>query len=257
MRFDDPAFLERAYGTDEGLSVRSEVHRSYGVLRRDFFELMTEEAAERLRPGRILDVGAGTGNWHAAIRRVLGPEPDYVALDRSEGMVQRLRREVADDARAEVLVGDAEHLPCAEGHFHWVGLHFMLYHVPDIARALCEAWRVLSPGGLLLAAANGPEPYHELLDMQREALSALGFPVGGDAVPSDRFNLENGAEWFPSPPEVVRYSAGFRFDAAEPAVAYLASGPVDAAIAQAGAGEGHPSWCPESCIRTPEHGYRA
>ncbi len=41
-----------------------------------------------------------------------------------------------------------------------------------------------------------------------------------------RFNLDNGASFFPREPERIVWEGGFRFDASEPALRYLASGPI-------------------------------
>lgn len=43
---------------------------------------------------------------------------------------------------------------------------------------------------------------------------------------SDRFNLENGAGYFPAPPERYTRDGGFVFPDPDPAVRYLASGPL-------------------------------
>ncbi|MDA8346594.1 MAG: class I SAM-dependent methyltransferase [Thermaerobacter sp.] len=233
MRFDDAEFLARAYGTDEGLSVRIETHRRYSVNAHDVFEEITTEALKHLRPERVLDVGAGNGNWYRALRRVLGTKTAYVGLDQSDGMVRRLQEETASDPSAEALIGNAQALPWTLPTFDWVGMHFMLYHVPDIRLAIAEAWRVLVPGGLLLAATVTRKPYRELLDLQAQGLRALGYEAAGMTNPSERFSLEDGAQFFPAAPKVLIYPSGFRFDAVDPALQYLASGPVDAAITHA------------------------
>jgi SAM-dependent methyltransferase len=45
--------------------------------------------------------------------------------------------------------GDAEAMPFADGSFDAVMANFGIHHVPDPVRALCEARRVLRPGGLV------------------------------------------------------------------------------------------------------------
>jgi SAM-dependent methyltransferase len=61
----------------------------------------------------------------------------------------------------------------------------MLYHVPDITRALSEIGRVLKPSGKLFAATNGRAHLRELDDMIRSVVP--DFP----AI-SSSFTLENG-----------------------------------------------------------------
>ena len=235
MGFDEPGFLAKAYGDDHSLSVRMETHRRYGLHPHDIFATITSEAAQRLHPAAVLDIGAGAGGWYHALRRQLGPSVRYVGLDRSEGMVARLVAEVDGDPNAQTLVGDAEALPWPDGSFDWAGLHFMLYHVPDIRLALAEAWRVLRPGGVLLAATTTERPYQALFDLMAQGLTSLGYRIGEIGSPARRFSLENGANFTPAPPELLTFPAGFRFDAVEPALLFLASGPIDTALDQAGA----------------------
>ena len=224
-RFADPVFLQTAYGIVDPLQVRIVTHQRYGMGQGDIFRSLTRQLAAVASPTSVLDVGAGIGTWHAAIREVLGPQVQYTGLDQSPGMVAALDERLAGDAAATSRLGDAQHLPWDDAAFDWVGLHFMLYHVPNIAGALAEADRVLKPGGILSAATNGPLQYRELMELHREAVAALHLPTipGGGPL---RFSLSNGRHFFPSGRMVQSesHAGGFRFPAAEPAAAYYDSG---------------------------------
>jgi SAM-dependent methyltransferase len=82
----------------------------------------------------------------------------------------------------DARVGDAQALPFADGSFDAALAAWMLYHVPDLDRALAELARVLRPGGRLVAVTNAEESLHELW-------SLLG--VQG---PGYSFHSDNGAE---------------------------------------------------------------
>ena len=57
-------------------------------------------------------------------------------------------------------------LPFGDEAFDVVAALWMLYHVPDVDRALAEIRRVLRPGGLFVAVTNGDG---HLADLRREA----------------------------------------------------------------------------------------
>ncbi|MCK2184048.1 class I SAM-dependent methyltransferase [Halomonas getboli] len=99
------------------------------------------------RPGlRVLLVGAGTGldlPW-------LPRDIELHATDLSPAMVRRLgrRAEVLHrDVEAEVM--DAEALTFPDGHFDVVVMHLILAVMPDPARGLAEAHRVMADDGQL------------------------------------------------------------------------------------------------------------
>ena len=224
-------YLARQYGTDDALNIRIDTHRRYGVGHQDVFEAVCEAGLERgTAPSHILDIGAGTGNWYRAIRRRLPPDTRYIGIDQSSGMVSRLEESVGLDPWAEVLTADAQSLPFADHSFDWVGAHYMLYHVPRIEDAVNDAWRVLRPGGLFMAATNGDHQYQEFIELRDQVLHNLGLPP----VPmqASRFDLESGPEYFPVPPDIIRWPSGFVFDHAEPALRYLQSGSLFGALAK-------------------------
>jgi ubiquinone/menaquinone biosynthesis C-methylase UbiE len=108
-------------------------------------------------PRRVLEVGCGRGELAA---RLVAEGIGVVALDQSPRMVE-LTRARGVDAR----VGDVQELPFANGEFDVAVANHMLYHVPDIDRALAELARVLPPGGVLVASTNGVRSLAEMWDL--------------------------------------------------------------------------------------------
>jgi len=85
---------------------------------------------------------------------------EVVAVDLSPRMVE-LARERGVDAN----VGDVQDLPFADGECDVVIAAWVLYHVPELERALREIVRVLEQGGHLVAATVGPENMREIWDL--------------------------------------------------------------------------------------------
>lgn len=105
-------------------------------------------AALELRPGeRVLIVGAGTG----ADLPLLPEGVEVLATDLTPAMLARAGKRVRaspDRARRVTLaVMDGHALDLPDSSFDAVILHLILAVIPDPARCLSEAARVLKPGG--------------------------------------------------------------------------------------------------------------
>jgi len=95
---------------------------------------------------RVLDVATGTGLIAAAAAERGASE--VVGVDMSQAMLD-LCAPVAQAHPGVVtfVLGDAEQLPLPDASFDAVILGFVLLHLPEPAKALSEAFRVLKPGG--------------------------------------------------------------------------------------------------------------
>lgn len=149
-------------------------------------------AVSRLRDvtGLVADVGCGSGQY---LRRIAADRPDLrvLGLDLSPGMRPH-------------AIGDAQQLPLADGVAGAALAMHMLYHVPDIDRAIGELARVLSPGGIAIVATNGQGHMRQFRDLFADAVHAAD-PAAITADPAaitggtdtrsavgHRFRLENG-----------------------------------------------------------------
>ncbi len=103
--------------------------------------------------GRVLDLGAGTGDLsREALRQV--PDCHPTAADFTLGMMLsgKAREGKTLPGRAPNWTGaDALHLPFADGIFDSVISGFLLRNVVDLPLALEEQFRVLKPGGWWVA----------------------------------------------------------------------------------------------------------
>jgi SAM-dependent methyltransferase len=169
---NDPAYVRAQYKTEVGLAARKAAYRD--VAGQDASQVAFD-AIVAGRPSRILEVGCGQGEL--AERLTHESDADVVAVDQSERMVELTRARGVD-----VRVADVQELPFADESFDAALAAWMLYHVPDLPRAIGELARVLVPGGRLVAVTNAADHLREL------------FALGGIERWDVPFGAENAAE---------------------------------------------------------------
>ena len=174
MRLNDPELVRREYGDGKAFAERRKVFTTF--VRGPNAADIAFEAVADLRPGRLLEVGCGEGEFAERVVRELGAK--VVALDLSPHMVERTRAR-GIDAR----VGDVQALAFADAEFDVAVANWMLYHVPDLDLGIAELGRVLRPGGTLVAATFGEDNLRELWAL-----------LGETDAPPHPFSRENGEQ---------------------------------------------------------------
>jgi SAM-dependent methyltransferase len=99
------------------------------------------------RNARVLDVGAGTGEFSARVADWL-PEAHVLGIELLPGSVDLARqRHAAFAPRLRFEQGDAFHLALPDNSFDLVANRHMIQSVPHVDRILAELVRVTKPGG--------------------------------------------------------------------------------------------------------------
>ncbi|MFI5841417.1 class I SAM-dependent methyltransferase [Catenuloplanes sp. NPDC051500] len=119
------------------------------------------------QPGRIVDLGAGTGNGSFALAARF-PTAEIIAVDNSPRMLDRIR--AAGDARITTLEADLAHgWPAVDSpSIVWAALS--LHHVPDPEALLRQIRERLLPGGLMVISEMPDQPYFLAGDPWEERL---------------------------------------------------------------------------------------
>jgi SAM-dependent methyltransferase len=173
MRLNDPELVRRQYATEDGLSTRRDAQARF-LEGTNAFDVAVESVVEA-QPRRLLEVGCGMGQFAAAVAE--RTDAEVVATDLSPRMV-----ELASSRGLDARVANVEALPFADAEFDCAAANWMLYHVPDVDRALGELRRVLGDDGTLVATTIGAEHMADVWEL-------VGF-----RVPLREFSRENGEE---------------------------------------------------------------
>jgi SAM-dependent methyltransferase len=143
-----------------------------------FERLVARATAEAIEPlldaagvtagTRVLDVGCGLGTLAAA---AAARGARATGVDLAEGMLEAARRRHPE---LELVLGDVEDLPFADGAFDAVAAAFVINHLPDPERGASELVRVARPGGHVALAMWGPLDEVALLGLPTAAAVAAG-----------------------------------------------------------------------------------
>jgi len=174
VTLDDPGVVREQYAREDNLRARQAIW--VGATGTDPKAVLWR-TLEEWRPTRLLEVGGGQGELAERMQRELGSQVTF--LDLSPRMVE-LARARGIDARE----GDVQELPFDDASFDTVVAAWMLYHVPDVDRALAEVARVLEARGALIAVTNSVDHLAEFREL-----------VGYREDLSHTFSRENGEEF--------------------------------------------------------------
>ncbi|MEZ4671901.1 MAG: class I SAM-dependent methyltransferase [Anaerolineae bacterium] len=219
---NDPDAVRRMYTTEEALRIRQMTHDQYSETRVSIADWALSNIQWR-GDEQILDVGCGPGRWSTAVQNKL-PDVKYYGFDLYPKMMQ------THPLPEHIAVADAQRIPFADGAFDLLMANHMLFHVPDVERAMREFRRVLKPGGVIMATTNSVQNLPEIQALMRRAITLLVPPgTTNIRVPpqhTDLFTLESGtrllSRYFFA---VVRYDLPGKlvFTSADPLLAYIES----------------------------------
>ncbi|WP_291569286.1 class I SAM-dependent methyltransferase [Clostridium sp. UBA4548] len=181
--------VKEQYKDGSNLSIRTKLHDKYSTNKQGFFPWLFEKY-EFPKGCRILELGCGNGaQWDKGIHKL--PEDCTLVLsDFSEGMVKVVWEKYSSRNNMLAQKVDIQNIPFPDNCFDVVIANHMLYHVPDLSKALSEVNRVLKNGGKFYSATNGNGGMRPFL---RDAFKKVN-PKLNSFTENFTFNLQNGKE---------------------------------------------------------------
>jgi ubiquinone/menaquinone biosynthesis C-methylase UbiE len=147
---------------------------------------------EKPNNARVLELGCGTGLlWKANMKRI--PEDWEITLsDFSEGMLRDAEENLNGLFRnINFKVIDAENIDYPDTTFDIVIANHMLYHVPDISKAIAEISRVLKVTGKFYSTTMGYADMKEIRELITEFNPNSKHRISTNTL-RNKFSLENG-----------------------------------------------------------------
>lgn len=177
----------KQYRSAANLNARIRLHEKYSISDEGFHEWAYSRMNMRENM-RILECGCGPGMLWRKNRDRIPKGCQITLLDMSEGMLKEACENIGNISGVfiEYLCGDIQNIPFLGETFDIVIANHMLYHVPDIHKALMDTKRVLVKGGFLYASTFGLGHLKELDVLTRKYVEM------SQGRKSDRFTLENG-----------------------------------------------------------------
>ncbi len=178
--------VEDQYRSTKKLNTRISIHEKYSTNKQGFGNWIL--AHYQIEEGMsVLELGCGTGSMWAGHEDLIRKCGRLVLTDLSESMLEEAGRTLGDVADIEYAVVDIQQIPYPDRSFDVVIANMMLYHVPELDKALQEVRRVLRPGGVFYCATfgeNGMMEYIESLFSEYHVSQPHLYP----------FTLQNGQE---------------------------------------------------------------
>ena len=173
---DDQAAMRRVLGKRQDRA-RAFFDSVAGRLGRDYvpgksWKSLAEALLRVMPPMTIADLGAGEGAFALLLAQ---RAKKVIAVDSSARMIDVGREQAARHGiqNIDFRLGDMEELPIGAGEVDLVFFSQSLHHALHPARALEEAWRILSPGGRIAVLDLAKHRFEEARELYADEW--LGF----------------------------------------------------------------------------------
>ena len=152
-KMNEKDIVNNQYKDTSNLDIRIMIHKKYSTNKMGFANWIYSNY--KFDPEmKILELGCGTGDmWKENLNVLNGAK--ILLTDFSEAMVNNAKNNLKEQKDIEYNIVNIEEIPYLNNEFDRVIANMMLYHVPNIPKALSEVSRVLKCDGYFYCATYG------------------------------------------------------------------------------------------------------
>lgn len=147
-------YVREQYKSSQGLSNRISIHEKYSTNKMGLSNWYFTKY-EIDNGMRVLELGCGTGSMWMGHDDVIEKCEELVLSDFSAAMLEKTKENIGTAKNITYREIDIQKIPYEDEAFDIVIANYMLYHVPDIDKAVSEVSRVLKKGGIFYAGTTG------------------------------------------------------------------------------------------------------
>ena len=181
--------VEKMYIKNDSLSIRQNLHDKYSVNKYGWHNWVFDQYnfSENIK---VIEFGCGTGNTWVNKNDKLPKNVNIILTDISPLMIEKIKGKFDNNEKFSYKIMDIQEIPFEDEYFDVIIANHMLYHVPDLGRALSEVKRALKNDGIFYTTTIGNLHLKELEDVYRIFERFAKFSYSSEIT----FTLNNGNE---------------------------------------------------------------
>ena len=178
MNMNDPEKVKKMYVNKDTLSTRVNIHKystnKYGWNNWIFDKYKLDENIN------ILDIGCGTSDIWIGKEKELPEKINIILSDISPLLIEKAKEKLKENTKFIFQVLDIQNIPFEDKKFDIIIANHMLYHVPNISKALAEVKRVLKNDGTFYATTIGKNHMREIMEIYKKYEQKVKFSYSNE-----------------------------------------------------------------------------